>query len=82
MEVVAVLNCCNFLGGYNSQLQKRTSMAVMELALEFLELSFLIYELFQAKKRNIEVKIQDKLRGDYAANLDRILKGEETIGLR
>ena len=29
MNIISVVNCCNFLGGYNPQLQKKTTKLVM-----------------------------------------------------
>lgn len=43
MNIISVVNCCNFLGGYIPQLQKKTTKLAMEFGLQFLELSYLIY---------------------------------------
>lgn len=56
MNILAIGNCCVFLGGYSFQIQKSTVKLVMDFALEFLEISYLIYELCHAKKKNIQIK--------------------------
>lgn len=74
MTIIGIINCCNFLGGYNGELQQKTVKMVGEFALEFLELSYLIYEICHARKRNIELK---ELKINYIDNLLKILNKSE-----
>lgn len=53
MNIIAIVNCANFLGGYNARIQKKTAKLAHHFVFEFLELSYLVYELCHAKKKNI-----------------------------
>lgn len=65
LNIIGIINCCTFLGGYSRKLQKKTTDLVMSNALEFLEISYIIYELCHAKKKNISVSSLASLQQAY-----------------
>ena len=72
LSIMGILNCALFLGGYNKQLQLLTAKTIMPIMLEFLEISYVIYELYHVAKKNQKVTLQVH----FTNNLNKLLKIE------
>lgn len=70
MEIINICNCATFLGGYSPILQEKTTDFILQYILNFLQLSFIIYNLGVEKKRKINTKHQI----NFHENIKKLLK--------
>ena len=69
LSVMGIVNCCIFLGGYTQQIQLITTARIMPTMLEFLEISYLIYEIWRPNRKLQKITMQTH----FSNNLNKLL---------
>jgi hypothetical protein len=83
MNILEIMNCANFLAGHNPPIQRKTVELSHNFLFEFLELSFLIYEVCRPldKKEAATVAVSNVVQEEIVC-LENIVGVQKNVHLR